>query len=308
VIGVKTSRAVVWLASLVAALALVASSAGLFWQGEGELYSFVTLRGETVEIYGRGLYRHDTFLKAHILRGTDAVTLFAGVPLLLVATMLYRRGSLQGGLLLVGLLSYFLYNAALLALGTAYNDLALVYIAYLSASFFAFVLAFRSIDLDVLAARVSPRLPHHFIAVFLFMAGSVAFVWLTIIVGALLEGATPDGLASYTTEPTFVFDLAITGPTAFLAGALVLRRAPLGYLLAATLLVLYAFVGLMVVGQTVATELAGITLGVGQFVAFVASFVVMSLFAIWLLISFFRSLEEPALSQELTGELGLEGQ
>jgi hypothetical protein len=304
----KASRAVVWLASLVAALALVASSAGLFWQDGGEPFSFVTLRGETVEIYGQGLYRYDTFLKAHIQRGTDAVTLFVCVPLLLTAMMLYRRGSLSGGLLLTGLLSYFLYNAALLALGTAYNDLVLVYIAYLSASFFAFVLSFRSIDLDFLAARVSSRLPRRLIAVFLFLAGAVAFVWLTMIVGALLEGAAPDGLASYTTEPTFVFDLAITGPTAFLAGVLVLKRGPLGYLLAAILLVLYALVGLMVTAQTVAMELAGITIGIGQFVAFVASFMVMSAFAIWLMISFFGSLEEPASSRRQRANSSLEGQ
>jgi hypothetical protein len=86
---------------------------------------------------------------------------------------------------------------------------------------------------------------------------------------------------------------------------LVLRRAPLGYLLAAILLVLYAIVGLMVTGQTIATELAGITIGVGQFVAFVASFMVMSLFAMWLLISLFRSLEEPASSRQLVGEFAL---
>lgn len=284
----QRSNVVIGLSSLVALLALVAAGAGLFWPGEGSPFTFTTLRGQAVEMYGQGLYRYDTAFKAPILRGTDAVTLLVGIPLLVWAIVRYRRDSLRGGLLLTGVLSYFLYKSASLAFGVAYNDLILVYIVYFSASFFAFLLTFTSIDLADLAARTSPDLPHGWIAAFMFLAGLSVFVWLIDIISGLTQGGAPANLASYTTETTYPFDLGIIAPTAFLGGVLVLRRAPLGYLLAATLLTLNALVGIMVVGQSVAQLLAGITLSPVEWAAFVGTFVVMSLVAATLLVILFR--------------------
>lgn len=288
----KRSNVVVGLSSLVALLALVAAGAGLFWPGEGSPFTFTTLRGQTVEMYGQGLYRYDTFFKAAILRGTDGVTLLVGIPLLVWAIGCYQRDSLRGGLLLTGVLAYFLYKSASLALGVAYNDLILVYTVYFSASLFAFVLAFTSIDLPALSARVSPNLPHGWIAAFLFLAGLSVFVWLIDIIGGLAQGRAPENLASYTTEITYPIDLGIIAPAAFLGGVLVLRRAPLGYVLAATLLTLNALVGVMVVGQSIAQTLAGITLSTVEWVAFVGTFVVMSVVAVWLLALLFRHIED----------------
>src|SRR5688572_16685346 len=149
----KRSNGLIWLVSLVALVAAIAAGAGLFWQDGGSPFSFTTLHGESVRINGSGLYRYDTAFKAPILKGTDAVTLLLCIPLLVVSTMRYRRESLRGALLLTGVLAYFLYNAASLAFGVAYNDLALLYMAYFSASLFAFITAFGSIDLSTLASR-----------------------------------------------------------------------------------------------------------------------------------------------------------
>ena len=77
----KTSKAVVWLSVLIAVLALVAASIGLFWRDEGSPFSFTTLRGQTVWMYGRGLYRHDTLFIGAGNKGQDTVTLALGLPL-----------------------------------------------------------------------------------------------------------------------------------------------------------------------------------------------------------------------------------
>src|SRR5205823_6184751 len=121
--AMKQSHAVVGLAALIAALALIAAGTGLFWQDASRPFSFTTLRGQTVEMYGRGLYRFDTRFMGAGNRGTDAVTLVLGIPLLATATLRYRRGSLRSGLLLLGTLAYFLYVYASLALNAAYNNL-----------------------------------------------------------------------------------------------------------------------------------------------------------------------------------------
>ncbi|MBE9171522.1 hypothetical protein IQ238_29940 [Pleurocapsales cyanobacterium LEGE 06147] len=89
-----------------------------------------------MEIYGRGLYRYDTLFIGAGNRGTDAVTLFLGIPLLIFCIWLYRRGSLRGALLLIGTLVYFLYVYGSYALAIAYNNFFFVYIILFSASLY----------------------------------------------------------------------------------------------------------------------------------------------------------------------------
>lgn len=81
------------------------------------------------------------------------------------------------------------------------------------------------------------------------------------IVGALFRGQAPETLGSYTTMVTYVLDLGIIVPVAFLSGGLLLRRAPLGYLLAAPMLILSALIGIVVIAQTISQVLAGIHCG-----------------------------------------------
>jgi hypothetical protein len=289
----KTSKAVIILSILVGVLALVQAGAGLFWPGGSRPFNFTTLHGQTVQMSGQGVYAFDTYFKAPILRGTDALTLVVCLPLLVIALLWYRRGALRGGLLLAGVLAFYLYNAASIALGAAYNNLFLLYVAYFSASLFSFVLACTAVDVHVLAENISPGLPHRGIATLLFLSGlALLLAWTGDIVGPLMKGTVP-GIASYTTEVTYVFDLGIITPVCFLAGVLILRRAPVSYLMAAIMLVMLGIVGLMVTTQTVFQLLAGISLTTGEFVGKSGTFMLLALIAIWLMARFFSCVTEP---------------
>ena len=289
----KRSNIVVWLSLLIAVLALVATGAGLFWPGGSGPFDFTTLRGQTARIYGQGLYRYDTLFMAAGNRGVDLVVLVLGIPLLLVSAWLYRRGSLRGSLLLVGTLGYFLYVYASVAFGAAYNQLFLVYVALFSACTFAFVQAFSSIDRQNLAARFSPGVPRRSLAVFMFVGGVVTlFVWGLPLVAALAARQPPDLLDSYTTMVTYALDLAIITPSTFLAGALVLRREPLGYVIALPLLVLIALLLPQIGAQTAMQLSAGVALTPGQIVGPIAGFAVLGLPGAWLLIALLRNISD----------------
>jgi hypothetical protein len=168
-----------------------------------------------------------------------------------------------------------------MALGAAYNKLFLAYIVLFSASLFAFILVFSSIDLAALPARLSPGAPTRGLAIFLFIAGLAPLgLWLSDVIGSLAQGKAPELLATYTTPVTYVLDLGVIVPVVFLSGVLVLRRAPLGYLLALIMLVLLAVTGLAVIGQTVAQINARIVFGPGTMIGMVGSWVILALFAI----------------------------
>ena len=63
-----------WLCLALALLALVAAGAGLLTTG-GRPSSVTTVHGETVRLYGEGVYRHDSLIAGAGSRGVDAVTL-----------------------------------------------------------------------------------------------------------------------------------------------------------------------------------------------------------------------------------------
>jgi hypothetical protein len=289
----KTSTPLLWLSLLIVVLALVAASAGLFWQGGSGSFTFTTLRREQVAIYGQGLYQYDTPIVALGFKMADAVTLGLAIPLLVLALVFYRHGSLRGGILLAGVLAYFLYNYSSLALGAAYNNLFLVYVAVMALSLFAFVIALGAFDPAALMTHFLPTLPQRGIGLYLIVSGVILLlIWLVLsIIPALLQGEAPPEVWSYTTVVTFVIDLGIIAPALIVAGTLLLRGEPFGYLLSAVLLVFTVVLGINLTAGGIAQMLTGV-ITMGQFIGMSASFMVLTLFALGYTVALLRSFSQ----------------
>jgi hypothetical protein len=287
----------IWLSLLIGMLAVVAAAAGLLMQGGPGTSLFTTVHGEEVKIYGRGLYRNDTVFKGASNRGTDAVTLAFGIPLLIVSVFWYRRGSLRGALLILGTVPWFLYASASAALGIAHNGLFLVYVGLFAASLYAFILSFTTIDQNVLRASFTPRVPRKGLAILLFASGLVTMVvWLAPLLSALARNEPPTGLDSYTTSITDTLDLGVLTPALFIAGVLILQRRSLGYLIAFSLLVLEAMLAPMIAAQTVSQLKVGVTFTTGEVVGPIGGFLTISLIAVGMLVTLFRNTREPGAS------------
>ncbi|MCS6992815.1 MAG: hypothetical protein NZP74_03180 [Anaerolineales bacterium] len=281
-----------WLVPLIALLALISAGAGLLVSGGDGPLTFTNVYGQTVELYGRGLYRHDSLLAGAGFRGTDAVTLFLAIPLLLAAYWRARRGSQDAQLVLLAALFYFLYNGASMTFSAMFNPLFLVYAALFSASLFAVILALATFDTQTLAARVRPGFPHRGVAVFTIVVGfGTLLIWLSEVIPPLLTGAAPSLIGPYTTLFTHGFDSAVITPAAVLTGILVWQRRPPGYLLAAPIMLFCALVGVVVIGQSISQALSGLVFPIPVYIGMVGSWVVMGGFALGLTRSFFRNLE-----------------
>ncbi len=286
-------HAVVVLTALAAALATVAAAAGLFWSGGEAPATFVSVHGETVDLYGSGIYRFDSAFKGAANRGADAVTLVLAIPLLVMTLRRAHRDSFRARLLLLGTLGWFLYIGVSLALGTAYNDLFLVYVALFSASLFGVVLTFQAIDPAALASRMSPAAPRVVPGAFMLASGIVTFgFWLQPLLSAAWSGEPPALLEGSTTMVTDTLDLGVIAPLAVLSGVLILRRRPLGYILAFSLLVLEALLAPMIAMQTLFQLDAGVDLGTGEAIGAIVGFSVISLVAIWIILHLLRHVSE----------------
>jgi hypothetical protein len=126
-----------------------------------------------------------------------------------------------------------------------------------------------SLDGDALAQRVQPGFPRRGMAIFLFVAGfGTLLVWTSELLPPLLSGTAPEVLGPYTTLFTHALDLTVIVPTTLLTGILLLQRKPLGYLLAAPLLILIS--------------LAGLIFPIGVYIGMVGSWIVLGAFAVGL--------------------------
>jgi hypothetical protein len=302
----KQTSALHWLIPLIAVLAMITAGGGLFSQGGDGPFSFTTVYGDTVEIYGQGIYRHDSSFVAAIFKGTDVITLFVSLPLLLASYLSYRRGSLRGSIFLIGILLYFLYVGVTYTFSALFNSLFLVYTALFSATLFAVILALTTFDTQHLASKVTSNMPRRGIAIFMFVIGLGTFMlWLSELIGPLMTGQAPANLGPYTTMFTHGFDSAVITPATVLTGIYLLRRKPLGYLLAAPLLILCTLIGVVVIAQTISQAMAGIVFPIGVYIGMVGSWVVMGAFAVGLAIAYFRNISEAGPSQETIKKMGV---
>ncbi len=280
----KHSNALIWLSSLVVFLVLVAAGVGFFWQNGGDSYTVTTVRGIDAQIYGQGIYQYDTIFNGPGFRAQDGVALFLGVPLLVISLILYVRHSLRGGLVLMGMLGYFLYVYASMSLAAAYNNLFLVYVSLFAASFFAFVIAFSMVNFERLFDRFLAHLPHRAIGTFMIVCGLLtSYVWLEPLITGLLENFPPDRLDIYTTHVTFALDLALITPSVLLAGVLILRRRALGYQIAIPLLILIVMLLPTISLATAFQRAAGVVFTMPEIVGPISGFVVLGSLAVWIM-------------------------
>lgn len=289
----KQQPALNWLVPLIAVLALLAAGIGLFTPNEGSQISFTTARGEAVELWGQGFYQYDTPIGATGFMAGDVITLALGLPALIISFLMVRRGSLTGGLLLTGALSYFLYTYTSLGFGAAYNNLFLAYVLIFGASLFGLILTLLSFDLKSLPSHFGAGLPRNGIGIFLIVSGIIlSLIWLVLsIVPALVANKAAPEAYYYTTFTTGIIDIGIVAPALILAGVLIRRNMPSGYLLASTLLIFTCILGAnLTAGGIIQVTKQVIT--IGQAMAFTVPFVILTLIAVWFTVVLFRNFSE----------------
>jgi hypothetical protein len=230
-------KSITLLVSLIMILSAIATTYGIFSSEGDEKSKFQSIFGQTVTIYGKGLYRHDSVSIATQAVAQDYVTLFLGIPLLFLSLLMAKRELMKGKLLLTGTLGYFLYTYVSYTFLSMYNSFFLLYVLLMSASFFAFTLSMMSFDIPKIQANFDEKLPVKFIGGFLFVSAFIfGVMWLAKIIPALQKDVAPAGIEHYTTMVIQALDLGFVIPISILAGILLINRNAFGYLLASVMI------------------------------------------------------------------------
>lgn len=278
---------------LIIVLGSLTSAIGLLYKTGGKAFNFVNQYGDTVKMYGDGLYARDSYFVAPIFRGTDFTIICFAIPILIVALVLdVKKKKLNNRMFLMSVISIFTYYSASIAFGVTYNVLHLIYIALFSASFFGLIIAIASIDKKQVVENMGDALPFKGIYIFLALVGIALFVaWLPDIINSLVLGRSLELIEVYTTQITYVLDMGVIAPVAFICLFQLKKRSGIGYVLLESLLTVCSIIGIMLPIQTAFQLIAGISLPIGAIVTKVAIFSVLALFALYFNIKFFKNMK-----------------
>ncbi|MDZ7717655.1 MAG: hypothetical protein U5K72_02400 [Balneolaceae bacterium] len=255
----KNQKPVKVLVLMISIMAAVAASMGIFSSGGPGSYEYESIRGETVQIYGEGLYRDMSADVAPQGIAQDYVTLFIAIPFLWISFLWTRNGSLKGRFLLAGTLGYFLVTYLFYLVMAMYNVLFLLYAALLGTSFFGFTLTMFSFDMDELPDRFSKKTPVKTAGGFLILNTlAIGILWLGVVVPPLLDGTIiPKQTEHYTTLIVQGLDLGLLLPIAFVTGVLFIQKKPMGFLLGPVYLVFLSILMTALLAKIIAMGLLG---------------------------------------------------
>jgi len=289
----KSNKSLYVLSGLIILLGLVVSLTGLLYTNGGQAFDFINQYGDTVKIYGNGLYARDSFFVAPIFRGSDFTILIMAIPMLIIALVTdSKKKTIKSRLFLLSVISIFTYYSASIVFGVTYNVLHLVYIAFFSVSLFGLIIAIDSMDRNTIKASITGVLPLKGFNIFLGVTGVVLIAaWIPDILQSLLTGKSLALIEIYTTSVTNVIDIGIIGPIALMGIYQLKKRSGMGYILLGMLFTVCAIMGVMLPIQTLFQMAVGIVLPIPVLITKVGCFVILALFALYFDIRLFRSIK-----------------
>src|SRR5918996_411824 len=208
--GRTALRAAYVLSAAVGGLMLAASSAGLFVEG---------------------LYPDDPWAR-EAFRAGDLVTMALVAPALIASLIMSARGSTRATLGWMGMLGYSVYNYAYFVFGARFNDIFLLHVALFSISIFALVSALRGLDVDSLGGGFRSKVVARSIGMFLLVVGLVqGGLWVLIVLRFVMTGQVLEDIPVEGQHLVFALDLSLLAPTLVLAGVLLFRMRPIGFVM-----------------------------------------------------------------------------
>jgi len=277
---------------IIAIFSTIATISGIFTNNGNGGYEFKSINNQIVTIYGKGVYENMSADVAIQGIAQDYVTLFMGLPLLLISLLWTKKNTLKSKLFLAGVLNYFFLTYLFYMNMAMYNKLFLIYIILVSTSFFAFILTLLNIDIKSISQQFTRKTPTKFIGIFLMVLSSmIALLWLSVIIPPLIDGSIiPKSVEHYTTLTVQGFDLSIFLPIAFISGLLLIKKRQFGYLMSGVTLVFLSLLMSALVAKIIAMALADVNVVPAVFI--IPCFLIISVISAFILFKSIKRDEE----------------
>lgn len=199
----------------------------------------------------------ETFIDQAVAQ--DIVNLAIVLPLMAFFTWRALRGSTASFLVWLGFLTFTVYNYFIYTFSIHFGPLFLLWVAVLGTSIFALVGGALSLDANAVANALDFRKERLTAGFLMLTAFLFAALWLSDIVPALVDGATPAAATDVNlpTNPVHVLDLAFFLPAVAIVGGSLWQRRALGYAAAPAMLVFLAITGLPILATVFVADARG---------------------------------------------------
>lgn len=267
---------------LILLLTLFITICGICSFNTAHAYNVINQYGETIKMWGAGIYAHDSYFKAPIFIGSDFTILFFVIPMAALTFIKARKTqSVEYAVRSFGVICLLLYYSASLAFGVTYNYLHLAYIALFGLCFFGvWMMLIKLHTLEVRRGNVCQYSFTKGMKIFLLISGISLFVaWLPDIIASIINKTSLDLIEVYTTEITYVLDMGIISPLMFITYYQMKHGKFIGYVLIRMIFKICTVIGIMLPMQSVFQMLAGILIPIPALITKVLIFVLLAVFA-----------------------------
>ncbi|MBS3740681.1 MAG: hypothetical protein KGY74_01010 [Candidatus Cloacimonetes bacterium] len=285
-------RIITILVILIVLISAITTLTGILSEAGPGRFEYESIRGKTVIICGEGIYKHMSADVAVQGIAQDYVTLFIGIPLLLISLWGYRKNNNRSRFLLAGTLSYFFVTYLFYTAMGMYNYLFLAYVVLMEVSFFALFNVLNSFQLNDVPELFREKTPSKFVGGFLIVNSvAIALLWLSVVVPPLLDSSIyPDALQHYTTLIVQGFDLGLLLPIGFVSGILLIKRTSLGYLIGTTYIIFLALLMTSLTAKIIG--MASVEVNVIPSIFIIPAFNIISILSSYLMLSNIKKTEK----------------
>lgn len=185
-------------------------------------------------IFQENLYPTDGLLSSFL--PNDYVNLFAGLPFLVISLWFSGRGKLMGLLSWPGALFYLVYVYFPYLICVPFNFLFLPYLIIFALSIYTLIGVVSAMDSESISHRFSGNVPERaFGGILMGLAAIIVVRQVVLIIGALMNNTVVDQQEL----ALWIDDFTIGAPAMLLAGILLWKKKPLGYVAAPGLFMAY---------------------------------------------------------------------
>jgi hypothetical protein len=219
----------------------------------------------------------------------DFFDLFLITPLLLITSWLAYKKSRLALLLWNGLLVYLIYTFVLFCFAVHFNYLFIIYCLTLGLSFYAFIFFLLSQIKESVTYWFNDKIPVKTVGIYLIiLSGLFYLLWLSEIIPANISNTTPATIieGGLITNPVHALDLSVVLPGMMIIAILLLKKRPLGLLLAPAVLTFAILMDITIGTLVIVMDMRGIETDLSITVIMG----LMALFSLVLLIWFLKGL------------------
>jgi len=221
--------------------------------------------------------------------GQDAIDLLLITPFLVITAILATGKNKIAFLLWGGVNLYLIYTFVIYCFDVHFNKLFIFYCIILGLSFYSFMyFLFSQFATAVKIDNYNKPAVKITAIYFLIIPCIFYFLWLAEIIPAVTSHTRPQSLieTGLTTNPVHVIDLSVLLPGIFIIAVFLMKKKPLGLLLAPAMLAFLILMDITIGGLTIAMKINGIETSY----ALTIIMSVLVLFTVGLLISYLKNI------------------